>query len=71
MFGLGVTELIIILVIILIMFGAGRVPELMGGLGEGIRNFRKAVKAPDEIDVTPPDEKEAESDREGAPPKQS
>ena len=71
MFGLGIPELIIILVIILIMFGAGKLPEIGEGLGRGIRNFRKSVKAPDEIDVTPPDEKEAESDREGAPPKQS
>ncbi len=71
MFGLGVTELIIILVIILIMFGAGKLPEIGEGLGRGIRNFRKSVKAPDEIDVTPKEEKEVESDREGAPPKQS
>ena len=55
----------------LIMFGAGKLPEIGEGLGRGIRNFRKSVKAPDEIDVTPQDEKEAESDREGAPPKQS
>ncbi len=75
MFGLGVTELIIILVIILIMFGAGKLPEIGEGLGRGIRNFRKSVKAPDEIDVTPDvtpsDEKEVESDQQGAPPKQS
>ncbi|RMF21085.1 MAG: twin-arginine translocase TatA/TatE family subunit [Deltaproteobacteria bacterium] len=71
MFGLGVTELIIILVIILIMFGAGKLPEIGEGLGRGIRNFRRSVKAPDEIDVTPKDEKEVESDRQGAPPKQS
>jgi sec-independent protein translocase protein TatA len=71
MFGLGIPELIIILVIILIMFGAGKLPEIGEGLGRGIRNFRKSVKAPDEIDVTPREEKEAESDREAAPPKQS
>ena len=71
MFGLGVTELIIILVIILIMFGAGKLPEIGEGLGRGIRNFRRSVKAPDEIDVTPKDEKEVESDQQGAPPKQS
>ena len=71
MFGLGIPELLIILVIILVMFGAGKLPEIGEGLGRGIRNFRKSVKSPDEIDVTPPDEKEEESDREGAPPKQS
>jgi sec-independent protein translocase protein TatA len=71
MFGLGVTELIIILVIVLIMFGAGKLPEIGDGIGRGIRNFRKAVKTPDEIDVTPRDEKEARGDQEEAPPKQS
>lgn len=53
MFGLGITELVIILVIVLIFFGAGRLPELGEGLGRGIRSFRKAIKTPDEIDVTP------------------
>lgn len=63
MFGIGVTELIIILVIVLIVFGAGRLPELGEGLGRGIRSFRKEVKAPDEIDVTP--EKEDAKKRDG------
>lgn len=63
MFGLGVTELIIILVIVLIVFGAGRLPELGDGIGRGIRNFRKSVKMPDEIDVTPKDEKSDEKER--------
>ena len=53
MFGLGVGELLIILVIVLVIFGAGKLPEMGEGLGRGIRNFRKAVKTPDEIDVTP------------------
>lgn len=53
MFGLGIGELLVILAIILIIFGAGKLPEIGEGLGRGIRNFRKAVKAPDEIDITP------------------
>ena len=53
MFGLGIGELAIILVIVLIIFGAGRLPEIGEGLGRGIRNFRKSVKTPDEIDITP------------------
>jgi sec-independent protein translocase protein TatA len=53
MFGLGIGELLVILVIVLIIFGAGKLPEIGEGLGRGIRSFRKAVKAPDEIDVTP------------------
>ena len=53
MFGLGIGELLVILVIVLIIFGAGKLPEIGEGLGRGIRNFRKSVKAPDEIDITP------------------
>ena len=59
MFGMGFGELLVILVIILVLFGAGKLPEIGEGLGRGIRNFRKAVKAPDEIDITPkPNEQE-------------
>ena len=53
LFGLGIGELLVILVIVLVIFGAGKLPEIGEGLGRGIRNFRKAVKMPDEIDVTP------------------
>jgi len=41
--GLGMTELLVILVIVLIIFGAGKLPEIGSGLGRGMRNFRKAV----------------------------
>jgi len=50
---MGIGELLVILVIVLIIFGAGKLPEIGEGLGRGIRNFRKAVKTPDEIDITP------------------
>jgi sec-independent protein translocase protein TatA len=53
MFGHGIGELLVILVIVLIIFGAGRLPEIGDGLGRGIRSFRKAVRTPDEIDITP------------------
>ena len=56
MFGFGIGEMLVILVIVLIIFGAGRLPELGEGLGRGIRNFRKATSEPDSIDVTPPDQ---------------
>lgn len=52
MFGLGMQELIIILVIILIIFGAGKIPEIGAGLGKGITNFKNALK-----DKTPEEEK--------------
>ena len=57
MFGIGMPELIVILVIILIIFGAGKLPEIGGAIGKGIKNFKKASKEPDEINVTPENKK--------------
>jgi len=51
--GIGMSELIIILVIVVIIFGATRLPQLGKGIGEAIRNFKKATNEPPEIDVTP------------------
>lgn len=42
MFGLGTTELIVILVIVLVLFGAGKLPEIGSGLGKAIKNFKRA-----------------------------
>lgn len=47
----GMTEIIIILLIVVIIFGAGKLPELGKGLGKGIRNFKKAVTGNDEVDI--------------------
>lgn len=44
MFGMGATELVIILVIVVVIFGASRLPQLGKGLGEGIRNFKTSIK---------------------------
>jgi len=44
MFGLGMPELIIILVIIVIIFGAGKLPEIGAGIGKGIKNFKEATR---------------------------
>jgi len=43
MFGIGMPELIVILIIILIVFGARKLPEIGSGFGTGIRNFKKAI----------------------------
>ncbi len=44
MFGLGTQELIIILVLVLIIFGAGKLPQVGGALGKGLRNFKEGMK---------------------------
>jgi len=51
--GFGVWELLLILAVVLIIFGPGRLPGLGSGVGEAIRNFRKSINKPDAIDVTP------------------
>jgi sec-independent protein translocase protein TatA len=50
---IGIPELLLILAIILIVFGAGKLPEIGDALGKGIRSFKKATSGKDEIDVTP------------------
>lgn len=52
MFGLGVQELLIILAIFVLIFGARRLPEIGSGLGKAIKSFKAGVSG-DEIDVTP------------------
>jgi sec-independent protein translocase protein TatA len=47
------TEMIIILIIVLVLFGGSRLPALMEGMGKGLRSFKKAMRGDDEIDVSP------------------
>ncbi|NLC70899.1 MAG: twin-arginine translocase TatA/TatE family subunit [Desulfuromonadaceae bacterium] len=50
MFGLGIQELLIILVLVLILFGAGKLPQVGGSLGKGVKNFKKGLSGEDEKD---------------------
>jgi sec-independent protein translocase protein TatA len=50
---LGFGEILIILVVVLLIFGANKIPQLGDALGKGIKNFRKAAREDDAIDVTP------------------
>ena len=64
MFGLGATELGIILVIVVVLFGARRLPEIGSGVGKAIKNFKAGLSDKAEIDVTPePRNEESISDR--------
>ena len=60
MFGIGVPELVVILVIALVVFGPGKLPEIGGALGKGIRDFKKA------FDSTDDELKKVTSEPEGA-----
>ncbi len=60
MFGLSMQELLVILVIVIVLFGATRLPEIGKGVGQAIKNFKKGMSEPDEIDVTPKKESKKE-----------
>jgi sec-independent protein translocase protein TatA len=64
MFGIGIQELLVILAIVVLLFGARRLPELGSGLGKAIKNFKSGLSGKDEIDVTP----KKEGVTEGKPP---
>ncbi len=67
MFHPGFSELVIIMVIVFVIFGAGKIPQLGEGLGKGIRNFRSGIKeSPKEIEgPAPSEEQEAKSKKGG------
>jgi len=64
MFGIGTTELMVVLAIVVVLFGARRLPELGSGVGKPIKNFKEGLSGKDEIDVTP----QKEEVSEGKPP---
>lgn len=69
MFGMGPLELGIILVIVVVLFGARRLPEIGSGFGKAIKNFKAGISGDDEIDVTP--EKDKVDQGEGKDPSSS
>jgi len=56
--GIGMPELIVILVIVLIIFGANKLPQIGEGLGKGIRNFKKATKEREDTEIEHKEEDE-------------
>ena len=64
--GIGIPELLVILVIVLIIFGANKLPQIGEGLGKGIRNFKKGIKDKEEINITSkkPEEISGEKNKE-------
>ena len=69
-FGMGFGELVLILVIVVVVFGATKLPQLGDGLGKAIKNFKRAVTSANEIDVSPGADKKGEiDDDESSKPK--
>ena len=60
---LGGTELLVILLIVVLLFGARRIPEIARGLGEGIRGFRSSLRGDEEDADGPPDKTKEVSNR--------
>jgi sec-independent protein translocase protein TatA len=52
MFGLGMGELLVILVIVLLIFGAGKLPQVGDAMGRAIRNFRSSANSENQIEVS-------------------
>lgn len=66
MFSFGMQEILIILVVGLVLFGAKKLPDIGSGLGRAIHNFKRAVAEPDQVDITPKgQDKEKQADQNG------
>ena len=60
----GWQEILLILVVVLVLFGSKKLPEIGSGLGRALQNFRRATQEPDEIDITPNKKKTKKSAEE-------
>jgi sec-independent protein translocase protein TatA len=67
MMGIGFPELMIILVIIMIIFGAGKLPEIGSAFGNSIKNFKKSMKEAEEIQEEASLESSSETTEEATP----
>jgi sec-independent protein translocase protein TatA len=65
MFGLGMPELIVLLVIVLLIFGVGKLPQIGEGLGKAIRGFRRSVSESEPPSSLPEKDKPPKNDSEG------
>ena len=64
MFGIGMPELLVIMVIALVIFGAGKLPELGGALGKSIKDFKKAMEEPEKTEEEPPEVKKIDDKKD-------
>ena len=62
MFGLGTTEILLIILVVAVLFGARRLPELGKGLGQGLRGFKNALSGKDEEEEKSSSEMERKQD---------
>ena len=69
MFGLGTQELIIILAIVFLIFGAKKLPEIGSGLGKAIKNFKGGVKSIEDASSEKPSEKAKDETKDSGGPK--
>lgn len=66
MFGLGTQELLIILVLVMIVFGAGKLPQVGGALGKGLRNFKKGMNDAEDVEEATVEEIEKKDEEKDA-----
>lgn len=65
MFGLGMSEILVIAIIVLLLFGGKKIPELMNGLGKGVKSFKDGMKDVEDTEVKSKEEKSEEVKGEG------
>lgn len=54
---LSIWHILVVLLVILVLFGAGKIPQVMGDIGKGLRNFKDGLKGDDDKKLPPPPDK--------------